>query len=224
MDRPAVYRSRVGSAVRLLRRLSWSCAVSRRQRGCTPWPPSPSFSACRRRLRSALAALAFPAGDVPPHFSRPGAGRAGVGTGQSTTPITLWAFIGVEGAVVALRAGAAQARRWPRRRCWRCCRPSRRNPLVSPLLSLGVVLAQRTGRMPPTRRWRGTDLARPTGSWGRLPSPPGSSDSLRRCAALISAGPSWPREAPFLAATHSSLPAPVCPSVIATTPPPPHCG
>ncbi|SQC14189.1 Arginine/ornithine antiporter ArcD [Klebsiella pneumoniae] len=43
----------------------WSCAVSRRQRGLTWWPPSPSF--CRWRLRRARRP-GLSAGYVPPRF------------------------------------------------------------------------------------------------------------------------------------------------------------
>ncbi|STW36342.1 Arginine/ornithine antiporter ArcD [Klebsiella pneumoniae] len=92
----------------------------------------------------ALAALAFQLDTFRLDFSGLALGVPVWEQVKNTMLITLWVFIGVEGAVVVSRAGATQARRWPRDAAGGAVGPrgvSAGHPAVA-----GRRAAQRTGR------------------------------------------------------------------------------
>ncbi len=144
----------------------WSCAVSRRQRGLTRWPPSPSF--CRWA----------PSSRSPPRpFSwirsasilAAGAGRAGMGAGQkhhADHPVGVYR----RGGAVVVSARARHKRDVGRATLLAVLSALAVYLLVT-LLSLGVVPRSELAEM------RNPSMAglmvRLMGSWGRSSLPPG---------------------------------------------------
>ncbi len=145
----------------------WSCAVFRRQRGLTWWPPSPSF--CRWAPLSRSPPPAFQLDTFRLDFSGLALGVPVWEQVKNTMLITLWVFIGVEGAVVV--SARARHKRDVGRATLLAVLSALAVYLLVTLLSLGVVPRSELAEM------RNPSMAglmvRLMGSWGRSSLPPG---------------------------------------------------
>ncbi len=171
--------------------------MSRRQRGLTRWPTLAKLLPLGAFV--ALAALAFQLDTFRLDFSGLALGVPVWEQVKNTMLITLWVFIGVEGAVVV--SARARHKRDVGRATLLAVLSALAVYLLVTLLSLGVVPRSELAEM------RNPSMAglmvRLMGSWGRSSFAAGLIVSV--CGAYLS----WTimaAEVPFLAATHKAFP------------------